>query len=73
MQLQSCPQSESVHIDLYLHWLWASWCPSPAVYRREAGSIQDRSPVHRRATQRHTEQTTIHTSIHYLRAIKRNH
>ncbi|MED6263022.1 hypothetical protein CHARACLAT_000097 [Characodon lateralis] len=41
-----------------------SWCLSPSVYRREAGYTLDGSPVHRRATQRHSGQTTKHTPIH---------
>ncbi|MEQ2292354.1 hypothetical protein AMECASPLE_022349 [Ameca splendens] len=38
-----------------------SWCLSPGVEGQEAGYTLDRSPVHRRATQRHTGQTTMHT------------
>ena len=33
----------------------------PAVIRREAGYTLDRSPIHHRATQRQTRQTTTHT------------
>ncbi|MED6234335.1 hypothetical protein ATANTOWER_027263, partial [Ataeniobius toweri] len=32
-----------------------SWCLSPAVYGREAGYTLGRSPIHRRATQRHMQ------------------
>ncbi|MEQ2287915.1 hypothetical protein AMECASPLE_017657 [Ameca splendens] len=39
----------------------SDWYRSLAVTEREAGHTLDRSPVHHRATQRHTGQTTIHT------------
>ncbi|MEQ2309125.1 hypothetical protein AMECASPLE_035414, partial [Ameca splendens] len=38
-----------------------SWCLSPTVYGREAGYTLIRSPVHRRAAQTHTGQTTMHS------------
>ncbi|KAK5606619.1 hypothetical protein CRENBAI_017887 [Crenichthys baileyi] len=40
---------------------WRHWCSSAAVIGLVAGYTLDRSPVHHRATQRQTEQTTAHT------------
>ncbi|MEQ2241845.1 hypothetical protein ILYODFUR_029558 [Ilyodon furcidens] len=35
-------------------WVTGTWCPSPAVHGQEAGHNPDRSPVHRRATHKHS-------------------
>ncbi|MED6252771.1 hypothetical protein ATANTOWER_016754, partial [Ataeniobius toweri] len=40
---------------------WGRWCLFQEVYGREAVYTLDKLPVHCRATQRHTEQTTRHT------------
>ncbi|MEQ2250303.1 hypothetical protein ILYODFUR_038596 [Ilyodon furcidens] len=44
------------------------WCLSPTATGREAEYILDKSPVHHKATQRHTGQTTRHAHSK-LRAI----
>ncbi|MED6245809.1 hypothetical protein ATANTOWER_008532 [Ataeniobius toweri] len=54
--------NQSVIFCCFFHsGLRGSWCLSLVVYGREAGYTLDRSPVHHRATQRHTGQTTRHT------------
>ncbi|MEQ2253069.1 hypothetical protein ILYODFUR_028266 [Ilyodon furcidens] len=64
----------SSKIDSFIHLLYrlfhdgsqGSWCPSPAVYGRDAGYTLDRSPIQHRATQRRTGHAHIHS---HLRAI----
>ncbi|MEQ2178911.1 hypothetical protein GOODEAATRI_019074 [Goodea atripinnis] len=63
IQLQCIDNPSIFYTCFFCRELRGSWCLSPAVYGEEVGYTLDRSPVHHRATQRHTGQIAMHTKV----------